>query len=296
MSKEAALATLNNIPTPPPTATPAEVGPNPAGEAKAPEAPKELESTRFAHLAKKESIFVKNQEKLKAERQAFEAERKKYVEAYERTQKFEELKAKSAREALQFAGFTDTDIVNIFAESEDKSTPEEKAARAAQAEIQKFKDEQATQAKAEQQKKNTQVIKQFKDSITSTLAADKEAFEYCNFHGAVAEELIFETVQHVLETSGELISAKEAAQMVEGYYEETDKAMSTLNKRKPKETAVEEAKQKVEALKPEMPGRSATTLTNKATATIAAATTTKKETPQEKRQRLIEQLGSLGRK
>lgn len=285
MSKESATAmltesTLNGV-TPP----------------VAPETPPatDINSTRFAHLAKKESEFVKRQEIYKKEKADFEAEKQKYLSSHDRITKFDELKSKNAREALQFAGFTDTDIINIFADMEDKSTPEERATKAAALEIQKFKDEQTKVQQDEASKKNASVIKKFRNDISTAIETNKDKFEYCNFYGPIAQELIYETVASVLQTDKELISIEEAAQMVESHYEEQDKAMSNLNKRKPKDEAIQEAKDKIEALKPEMPGSSRPkTLSNRTAASVASAKTAIKETPSQKRERLIERLRNGG--
>lgn len=259
-------------------------------------APKDLESTRFSHLAKKESALVKEREALRNEKKEFEAQREKLVAAEKRLQEFDQLKEKDAIAAMKFAGFSDTDIMNYFASMEDKSTPEEKAAKAAQSEIQKFKDEQAKIQQEAQDKKNSEVITKFKSDISKHLASDKDKYEYCNFNGVIAEELILETVYQVLEDTQEVISIDEAAQMVEEYYEGLDKQMSTLKKRQPKE-AVEHAKQQVEMLKaevsPGMPNKSSKTLSNKATVTVAN-TIPKVETRQQKRDRLIQKLANGG--
>ncbi len=306
MSKESALAQLVASPVTPKAIPngvlhpPSEIVEGVVSEPVA--EPQKLDSTRFAHLAKKEAELVKQREAYKQERLKFEQEREPLVAAQKRLQEFEELKQKDALAAMKLAGFTDTDILNYFASLEDTSTPEEKAARAAQAEIKKFQDEQAKQKSEQEAQLNQKALDQFKSDIQKQLSSDLEKYEYCNFHGPLAEDLIYETVAAVLEESKELISVQEAADLVENYYEEQDKAMSTIKKRTPAE-AVAHAKEQIKEVEqlraevsPGQPGRSqAKTLSSRATATSNAAIPNRKETPSEKRERLIQKLANLGK-
>lgn len=291
MSAESALALATGTPV-----ANGVVGAQIAEGTLAPEAPKELESTRFTHLAKKESALVKERESFKREKQEFESQREKLTAAEKRVQEFEALKQKDSVAALKFAGFSDTDVMNYLAAAEDKSTPEEKAAKAAQGEIQKFRDEQTKKETEAQTKRNKEVIGKFKNDITKHISNDKDKYEYCNFNGSIAEELILETVSQVFEDTKQIISVEEAAQMVEEYYEGLDKQMSTLKKRQPRE-AVQEAKKQVEMLKAEVspgqPNRTTKTLSNRATATVAS-TIPKTETRSQKRERLIQKLAAGG--
>lgn len=283
MSHESALAlATGQSPTPPPVT---EQSPGLAAVAEP-----TLDSTRFANLARKETEIVKQREAMKtreAELKAME-ERLKPIEA--KWKEFEDLKAKDQVAAMKMAGFSDTDLINFLAAHEDKSTPEEKAAKAAQSEIQKFKDEQAKIAKDNADKQNTQVIDRFKKDITAFVASDKDKYEYLNHHGALAEELIFEYVSQVHEDSNEIISLQEAADAIEAFYEESDQAMSSLKKRQPK---VEVVETKDEPLKAEVSPRPSKTLSNRTVAS-AAATIPRNETPSQKRERLIEKLRNGG--
>ena len=298
MSKESAMQMLTS--TSPAPAAPAPAGspglqsaPAPAAEGAAPAANPQpaLESTRFAQLAKKEAELQKQREAFKAEQTQFMTERQKIVEIQKQLNGFNELKMKDPVAALKQMGFSETDLFNFIAAQEDKSTPEEKAAKAAQNEIQKFKDEQAKAAQEAQEAKNKQVLGQFRKNIAETITNDPEKYEYCNHYGPIAEELIYETVTAVLESDKELISVAEAAAMVEQYYEEEDKAMSSLKKRQPKAPATEAAPAPEAALKPQVSPRPSAgrTLSSKATASVASTVTApRNETPDQKKARLIQ--------
>ena len=303
MSKESALASAIATPPPPapptpeaPVETTTTVGSPGLQETKAPET---LESSRFNQLAKKESEIVKQREQLKKDREAYEAEKEKLRDVNEKLKRFEELKVKDPIAALKEAGFTETDLYNFLSAAEDKSTPAEQAAKAAQAEIKKFQDAEAKKVSEAQAAQNKQVIEKFKTDITKTVGADKDKYEYCNFYGAVAEELIYDTVERVLKDSGELISVEEAAQMVETYYEEGDKAMMTAVKKRQAKEAAQAEEKKDEPLKAEVvPGQpnkpSTKTLTNKLAATVTS-TIPKSETRDEKKARLADKLRNLGK-
>jgi len=254
----------------------------------------EIDSTRFAHLAKKEAALTKEREAFKSQQKAHAEELEKLKSVHKKLQDFEELKSKDKLGALKLAGFTDNDIIEMFAQQEDNSTPEEKAAKAAQNEIQKFRDEQTKQQREAQEKRNSDTISQFRNDITKTISASPEKYELCNYNGSLAEELIYETVASVLEDSKELISVQEAADLVEQYYEDTYKSMSNLKKLRPSEAvaAAKEAISNSEPLKPEVSPRPASkTLSNKTAASVASTTTVpRNETPDQKKSRLVKKF------
>lgn len=292
MSRDSAMAALTGAPPP---AAPAES----PGLAAVPtnEPPKDLDSTRFANLARKEAEIVKQREAMKVRETELMTREEKTKAIENKWKEFEDLKAKDQVAAMKMAGFSDTDLVNFLAAHEDNSTPEEKAAKAAQTEIQKFKDEQAAQAKEAKAKENTQVIDRFKKQITEHVTGDKDKYEYINHHGPMAEELILEWVSEVLNDPQQPPSEnilQEAADTIEAFYEESDQAMSVLKKRQPKPAPEAEAP-KDEPLRAEVSSRQAIgkTLSNKTVATTAGAIP-KRETPSQKRERLIEKLRNGG--
>lgn len=303
MSHESALAQLNTAIKPggtqAPVASPTAVVVSPDSFSEAPEtvgepqATTELESTKFTALAKREQALVKEREALKREKDALESERARVKEVLTPFEQFKVLKEKDPVEALKNLGFSETDIVNFLAAEKKEPTMEEKAAAAAKGEIENFRKEQAEKESKVQAEKNIQLIKSFENQITNTITKEADKFEYCNFYGKIAEAQIMETVQQVLIDTGDLISAKEAAQMVEDMYEAEDKAMSErIKKRKP---LVPEPVQVIPdaPLKPSVAGvpPKPKSLTNAATATVAT-TVNRKETSEQKRARLEEALRS----
>jgi hypothetical protein len=296
MSKEAALAQL----TPAPAAE-ASPGLAPAAETiEMPKAPVPLESTRINQLLKKETELQRQREMVKKDQKALAAEKEQWKDLQSTLQQFRDMKQKDPVAALKLAGFSEQDLMAFAGHTADQSTPEQKAAKAAQAEIKKFQDEQAAKEVKVTTERNTQVLAQFRTDIDRTIQGDKTKYEYCNYNGVLARELIYDTVAAVLAESGEIIPISEAAEMVETYYEDTDKAMAAIKKRQARMEA-SAAPKATEAVLEAAPTRTSVkaTLSSKTTATsaplVAAASVPKKETASQKRERLIQKLGNLGK-
>lgn len=258
-----------------------------------PEEPAALDSDRFAVLAKKEAKVQREREALAKEKQEIDELKAKLKDPYDKIQAFEALKAKDPIAALKEIGFTETDIFNFMAGAEKKEpTTAELAAAAAKEEINRFKEEQTSAAKELQRTRDEKIVKDHKANVAKTIEDNKETYEYVAFHGPVAQELVENVILEVLEKEGKLIPTKEALELVEGWYEENDKAMSSLKKRQPK---VEEVPVKVE------PARTRTveapksqpqkTLTNRVSAT-AASSIPRSESREQKKQRLMDALRS----
>ena len=280
MSKEAAMAVATGTPVVPVVET--------VTETPITEASKELESTRFTHLAKKEAQLVKEREEFKKEREQINAQKEQLRPVYEKFQKFEELRKSDPVAAIKMLEFSDEDFINYAASREDSSTPEERAAKAARDEIQKFQDEQSKKEKEHQEKVNKQVIDSFKSDISKHVGLDKDKYEYCNFYGAQANELIFDYVSEIHKETGEIVSLEEAADRIEQFYEDQDKSMSSLKKRTPAQVMADVAKDA--PLKAEInPKPIGKTLSSKTSASVSS-TVTRKETASEKRDRLINKL------
>lgn len=299
MSKEAALAALTGT-TPAPQAvmihTPeAKFGETIATGAEIPPESMELKSKRFAEFAKKEAEIVR-------EREAIKKEKERLKDFYTKAQSFEEKrKAGDFMGALKDVGLSETDIFNMMAEGQPEKkepTAEEIAKRVADETLNSYKKEQADLQSKIDQEKNQSIVANFKKSITSTIEAAKEKFEYVHFNGAVAEDLVYSLINKVLTDSGgtDLISIDEALELVEDHYEEQDKAMSNLKKRQskleaPVEEGVKKAPDRVRTLAPQL-GKSEDkpkTLTNKVTPT-AQSTLPRRETHEQKKARLIQAL------
>lgn len=262
-----------------------------------PEVPKELESSRFAHLAKQEAALVKQREEFKKERDLINSEKEKLKPIQEKLLKFEELKKKDPLAAIKMLEFSDTDFINYMASLEDTSTPEDKARKAAQEEINKFTSEQKKKEDELRNSTNNRIINEFKSSISNVFSSDKEKFELSNRMGKTAEDMAFDFVAECVKIGMEPPTAEEAASMTEEYYENYFKEIMTSKKLTPKEAA-QAAKEAVSdaPLKAEVsprPSQPSKTLSSKTTVTTAS-TVTRRETPSEKRERLMRKLANGG--
>lgn len=291
MSRESAMAVATG------TTTPDAVVAAGVESATAVESTKdELVSTRIAHIAKFEAKKREEQEALKRDREEFNKSKSEFDPFYAKYKEFEAMRAKDPVAAIKMLGFSDTDYVNFVAAQEDKSTPEEKAAKVADAKIAEFKAEQAKKEKEAEAKRDQEAQDEFRKDIGTTIKADPEQFELCNYYGEAAEALIFKTIQQGyeedLKTNPEAkpMSLEDAAKLVEGYYEDFHVEANKLKKfnktaEAPKEEPVAKKEEPLKAeVKPGMPPR---TLTNRVAPTAAAASpAAKKESPAEKRARL----------
>ena len=288
MSKETAMAIATGVPVAAPQETPIET----------PQAPSQPspDSRSFAHLAKKEA-------ELQKERQSFLAEKSKLEEANKQYNEYLNKKKEDPIAALKMLGFSESDIFNYMAAAAPvEKTAEEKAIEAAAAEadrrIKAFEETQAKKEAEAQKQADNSLIQTYKSDVAKAIQADPITFEYCNYHGPLAQDLIYETVLAVVKESGgkDVPTPLEAAQMVEEFYEEQDKAMMNLKKRQPKSAPVEEPKKDpertrtvVEKPKTDDIPKPTRTITRNATVTAASARNLT-ETREQKRERLIEKL------
>lgn len=294
MSKEAALALAATITTPVLTEVPKVEGA---------EAPKdELVSSRIAQIARKEAKYREEQESLKREREELTKSKSEFDPFYAKYKEFEAMRAKDPVAAIKMLGFSDTDYVNFVAAQEDKSTPEERAAKIADAKIAEFKAEQAKEKQSEETKRNEESISGFKKNIGITVKTDSDRFEMCNFYGEAAQDLIFQTVQEAYQEdlktdpAAEPMTAEAAADLVEAYYLEHAESLTKLKKmtKVPEpvvEPKVERTTTKVETPKAEITPPPPKTLTNRMGATMSN-TVPKLESRAEKRERLMRALAA----
>jgi hypothetical protein len=315
MSKEAAMAILTGQPVPAPTAeaqVSAQTDAQVVGAEKPVDAPKDLDSARFAAQAKKEAEYVKKMEAYKKERDEWLKDKRESDEVKERAKRFEETRKTNPVEALKMIGFSEQDIFNFLAaQEENKPTPEQAAVSAAtktaeqivKEQIDALKKEQADKEAAQVKERDDKLLASFKTDLGTVMASDKDKYEYCNHFGNIASDLAYElTIKIVEDSKGEDIpTAEEAMQMVEEHYEEQDKAMSQLKKRQPKvETQQVEAPKAPERTRtvstpaghnPPPPAIQKTrTLTNQATPTARALSSRINETKEQKRERLMQAL------
>lgn len=302
MSKESALAMMSGTPAPTPSPTPVESS-APANPAPA------LNSTPFNHLAKKEAEFVRRRQEFKKEQESVAAEKLKLKEYGDQINRYNEMFKTDKLGALKMLGYSETDIVNFLADKPEP-TPEERAAQAAseaaQAKIKEFEDNQAKRQTEELAKRDQSLIQGYKNDLANVVKTDPAKFEYCAHYGPVAEDLMYETTLAVLKESNgkDVLTPQEVAEMVENYYEEQDKLMSSFKKRlpaAPAQTTETPAPERTRTVTPGDPTApqpkpaitKSRTLHSGATSTIASTRLKMNETRDEKRERLMNKLRGI---
>lgn len=302
MGKESALAALTGTPAPvtqnPTPTTTSDTNPSVTAQPNT--------SDAFAQLSRKEAERVKKEQIFKQERDAFQKEKAEAQSIIQKDQQFEELRKRDVVQALKLKGFSEQDIFNYLAENQPvELTPEQKAAKAAEAAAEakiKAWEEKQTKDKADERAKvDAGLITGFKGTIAKTIEIDKDKYEYCAHYGPIAQDLVYETVlASIRDSQGkDIMSAKEAIELVEQYYEDEDKAMSTIKKRSPSPQPAQEPTKTTERTRtvtdvrgdPVAPTITKTrTLSNGAVATAASAMRNRTETKDQKRERLINAL------
>ena len=274
MSRESALQAAVTPPTETPAAPVAETSPA------AP--PQEMQSTVFAKLAAKEAKLVKEREEFKAQQEQLLAEREDVKKVMDMVKEFEQLKNTDRLAALKKLGFSDTDLFEAMAAVEPKEeSVEDKAAKIAQAKIEEYAKTQAEKQAEAEKARNDEIINRYKADISKTYADNKEKYQLSNFYGEAATELAYQLVLEISDKEKKVISAQEAADLVENYYEEHYKQLHALKTPKTPEPA---------PVVPEAPKSRTLTNSVSASSTSLAARETRRETAAEKRARLIAQL------
>lgn len=263
-----------------------------------------IDSDRFAMLAKKEAKLQKEREEWKTssakERAEIEDLKKRLKDPYDKIQEFEKLRASDPVSALKSIGFSETEIFNYLAGQEKKEpTVEEIAEQVADKKLSSYKQEQAKIADDAKKAREQGLVSQYSTQIADAIKANPEKYEYANYYGTAAAELALEFATENVKLNGELLSPDEIAAAVEDYYEEQDKAMSIIKKRSPQAPLAQQ--QSADGSKPmqrtrtlsAQPGKEAPlpvkTLTNRVAAT-AASTITRRETYDQKKERIIAAL------
>jgi hypothetical protein len=269
----------------------------------------ELQSSRLAILAKKEAKIQREREEFQRQREAWLQEKKQADEYLKRGKEFDETRKTDPVAALKMIGFTDAEIMNYLAGQASKAdpTPEDIARKAAQEEIEKLKIEQTEAQKKQEEARNERLVTNLKSQISNAIKSEAEKFEYCAFEGPAAEDLAYEIIVETLKESDELITAEEALALAEDYYEMRDKEMTKLRKRQagqPVEAAVPPTaleinteKEAPSSMKRGLPPKSnvappqrAKPLTNQITANAPSVSAPRRETREEKKERLAEAL------
>lgn len=307
MSKESAMTMITgatvapSVATIPPASTVADA---PAVPVETPKAPS---SSEFAKMAKKEAERVRREQDFKKQQEEFAKEREQVQKIKAEYDNFQQTKVKDPVAAMKQLGFTETEIFNWLAnEAKPEMTAEEKAAKAAadatEAKLKEFQELQTKREQEAQIQKDQKLVQNFRSEIAKTVSANKNEFKLSALNGSVAEELAYETVVETLKASNgeDLLSPKEAMEMVENYYkgvyEDMKKALEPAQEASP---PVETKKQPERSRTVSAPAGSTPvkpsishtrTLTNQATQTMASSAARRNETASQKRERLIERL------
>lgn len=257
--------------------------------------PPSLLSTQLSHMAKKEAKFLAEREAFKKEQEEFKTLKTKVQEVYDKATAFENTRKVDPIRAMKEIGFSEEEIVDYLSREE---APKPTTEAIVQAELKKFKDEEAKKVEEARKVQDSKVISEFRNQIGSTISSAPDKYEVSLHHGPVAEQLIFDIATIEAIEQGKLpenqrkgIDIKSIADDVEAFYAEGFEAMKKLKKFTPKE-AVQIAKAEVERSRVVHPPQDtvkpkATTLTNKITATAAAAAKpARAETREEKRTRI----------
>lgn len=275
MSKESALAAAQSAPIAP---IPEKV----VTEAAVPVAPAEMQSSVFAKLAAKEAKLVKDREEFKAQQEQASM-------VLKMAEEFEDLKKTDRLAALKKLGFSDNDLFEVMATNETKpeETIEEKVAKATKSQLDEYAKSQEQKQAETQQKQNEEIIARHRASITKVYETDKDKYVLSNHYGEAATQLAYDLTVEVLQKEGKVISAQEAADLVEGYYNDHYATLSSLKAPKVVEPAPGTEVVQFSAKKPE-----SKTLTNNVVASSAALASRalNRETRDQKRERLIKQL------
>lgn len=262
----------------------------------------DLTTSRLAIFAKKEAALQKEREDLKRQREEWLKEKEEAQAVRTKAKEFDELRKKDPIAALKAIGIEETEIFNFLSAAEKKElTPEEAARKVAQEESQKLRTELAAEKAELEKTKNQRLIDNFKTDIRDKIKAEAETYEYCAFEGASAEAQAYEFVVENLKLNGDMMPIEEALKMTEELYEARDKAMANLKKRQPKQEDPPPVQTNA------TPSRTRTTNTPPVSnvpqaqapvkpAPVAVPPGTRKETPSQKRERLMEALRNGGMK
>lgn len=301
MSKETAMTILAGTETAPLPAEPAPAVTQP---------PVDLDSTRFAKLAKKEAEIVK---KNKAADEQL-AKLKIYNDKIEAWNKKKETnRVEALMDLTKDLGFEETDLVNWLAEGEKVEAPEEKYARIAKESAEKaLANDRELQAKAvaeEKVKTDKLAVDNYRVSLVKYAEEHKEQYPWINYWGKNAQKEAYDSVIETLRlTKGEYMpTVDEVFSALELSYESRFEDMSTKVKgsktaEEPKTPPVSNTTTRTRTVTtpagstPIAPAIQRTrTLDNSARATGGSATKPTNETPAQKKARLVQALirGSL---
>lgn len=197
-------------------------------EQQAAEKPKELLSTQFAALAKKEKIALQRQKE--AEIKLKEAEEK--LKLYEQFENKKKTAKTNPLEFLSEAGLSYDDITEFMLNGGTRHRDKTEVLEEKFNEFIKSK-EKEEQDRIEKEKlslkaQEEKVIAEFKKSVDKFLTDNVDKFELINLYNA--QELVISTIETHFENKGEILSNEVAAQLVEDHLEEEAKKLANSKK------------------------------------------------------------------
>lgn len=209
-------------------AQPTEQPQQPALEQPATEKPKELMSTQFAALAKKEKIALNRQRE--AEAKLKEAEEK--LKLYEQ---FENKKKSAKTNPLEFlseAGLSYDEITDFMlnggVKHKDKTEALEEKFNEFVSRKEKEEQEKLEKEKLALQEQEKKLIAEFTNQLNKFLNDNVDKYELINLYNA--QELVLATIEQHYENKKEVLSNDRAAEMVEAHLEEEAKKLANSKK------------------------------------------------------------------
>lgn len=200
-------------------------------------APKPPGADRFAALAKKERAIQKQLAEVKA------AQAK--IQAYDRDRASAKQNPIKALEAM---GLSYEEITNFILNGQ-KPTPELEL-KAVRDEVEALKKQDLDrQARAKQlakeraEREYQETLNEFKEEVGSFLDENKDSYELTTMYNG--NEIIEATIEQHFKSTGKLMSIKEAAELVEAYFEEQVKAATKTKKFQKTDQSSEKVKDQV---------------------------------------------------
>jgi hypothetical protein len=202
-------------------------------------------AAKFAALSRKEKAMREKETQLEQRLKQIEEESKTKLEKYSKYDGFEERIKNSPLDVLTEYGITPDVLAKIMLEGNGKPTIDMQLSdikSQAMSEIEKLKKELADKEQQSQQKQYEQTINSFKADIQKFVESESE---YEMIRQNDASHTVFEVIeQHAKENPGtDLLTIKEASDMVENYLLEQAKKLLEVPKLKslltPKEAMTE---------------------------------------------------------
>ena len=192
------------------------------------EKPKELLSTQFAALAKKEKMALQRQRE--AESKLKEAEEK--LKLYEQFENKKKTAKSNPLEFLSEAGLTYDEItefmINGGAKAKDKTEELEEKFNQFVSRKEKEEQERIEKEKEALKAQEQKVMAEFQKSLNKFIEDNQDKYELINLYNA--QELVIATIEQHFENKNEILSNERAAELVEAHLEEEAKKLANSKK------------------------------------------------------------------